>query len=295
MIATIFPFVSFLLFFMPAPAIWLGVKRGVVRGVLSTAIVSIVMGLIGGWIFTALYLLIVVPMVVITTTLIKDEKENWKIILINILALALIGIIFYLNFTYIMKIDVIGEVSNTIDMIAKDLVEVVKTSGMSDSMLKEIDIKRLVELVKISLPATIVVSGISMVFLSYIHSLNMLKKDRHKISQKFRFIDIRMPIKSLVPILIGAVLLMIAYYLNWNYFELFFINTISVVGFLFMVSGIFTADYYFINKIPKFLRILIPTLVIAFFGGSYFYMIVGLLDTFVNFRKRFVRVENEKI
>ncbi len=294
-IGTIFPVVSFLIFFMPSPAIWLGVKRGVVKASLSTLIVSIAMGLIGGVRFMAVYLLVAMPIVIITTTLIKEGKENYKIIGINLLALLIMAAVFYINFNYVMKIDVIAAISKAIDTTAKDFIRLIESSEIPNLTISKNEILKYVDLIKLSLPASSVICAISLVFLSYIHALNMLKRDNYNLKHRLRFIDIRMPIKSFIPIAIVGIILVALYSLKVPYFDIIFINTVSVIGFLFMMAGIFTIDYYFINKMPKALRFIIPALVIILFYGSYFYMIVGLLDCFINFRKRFERVENEKI
>ncbi len=295
MLATVFPLVSFLLFFMPGPSIWLGVKRGVVKGALSTFIVSIVMGLFGGLQFMGIYLLISMPIVVITVILIKEKKENWKIIGINILALVIMAIIFLINLTFILKIDIVREVSLSIDKMAQEVITIIENAGISKFVGNKDNILQMADLVKMSLPGTLVVSGISLVVLSYIYALNMLKKDNYKLEHRLRFIDLRLDIKTIIPLAILGLILGVAYLLKWKYFDILFVNALSIVGFLFMMAGIFTIDYFFINRMPKPLRFIIPILVIILFGGSYFYMIVGLVDMFVNFRKRFKRMENEKI
>lgn len=280
---------------MPGPSIWLGVKRGVLKAALSTFIVSIIMGLFGGLQFMGIYLLISMPIVVITVILIKEKKKSSQIIGINVLALVLMAIIFSINLTYILKIDIVGQVSLAIDKMGKDVITIVENAGMSQLVGSKNEIYQVIKLIKLSLPGTLVVSGISLIVLSYIYATNMLHKDNYKLENRLRFIDLRMDIKALIPISILAIVLGIAYITKFRYFDILYVNAISVVGFLFMMAGIFTIDYYFINRMPKPLRFIIPILVIVLFKGSYFYMLVGLIDMFVNFRKRFKRIENEKI
>ncbi len=294
-IGTIFPVVSFLIFFMPSPAIWLGVKRGVTKALLSTLIVSLAMGLIGGFTFMAMYLFVAIPIVFITITLIKEEKESYKIIAINMLAIVIMAVVFFINFKYIMKIDVIAAISKSIDTAANDFIKIIEERGMPNIAMSKGEILKLVDLIKLTLPGSSIICAISFVFLSYIYALNMLRKDNYNVKHRLRFIDIRMPKKSLVLIVVAGTVLALLYALKAQYFDIIFINTVSVIGFLFMMAGIFTIDYYFINKMPRALRFIIPMLVIILFYGSYLYMLVGLLDSFVNFRRRFERVENEKI
>lgn len=294
-IGTIFPVVSFLIFFMPSPAIWLGVKRGVTKALLSTLIVSLAMGLIGGFTFMAMYLFVAIPIVFITITLIKEEKESYKIIAINMLAIVIMAVVFFINFKYIMNIDVIAGISKSIDTAANDFIKIIEERGMPNIAMSRGEILKLVDLIKLTLPGSSIICAISFVFLSYIYALNMLRRDNYNVKHRLRFIDIRMPKKSLILIVVTGTALVLLYALKIQYFDIIFINTVSVIGFLFMMAGIFTIDYYFINKMPRALRFIIPTLVIILFYGSYLYMIVGLLDSFVNFRKRFERVENEKI
>lgn len=294
-IGTIFPVVSFLIFFMPSPAIWLGVKRGVTKALLSTLIVSLAMGLIGGFTFMAMYLFVAIPIVFITITLIKEEKESYKIIAINMLAIVIMAVVFFINFKYIMNIDVITGISKSIDTAANDFIKIIEERGMPNIAMSRGEILKLVDLIKLTLPGSSIICAISFVFLSYIYALNMLRRDNYNVKHRLRFIDIRMPKKSLILIVVAGTALVLLYALKIQYFDIIFINTVSVIGFLFMMAGIFTIDYYFINKMPRALRFIIPMLVIILFYGSYLYMIVGLLDSFVNFRKRFERVENEKI
>ena len=294
-IGTIFPVVSFLIFFMPSPAIWLGVKRGVTKALLSTLIVSLAMGLIGGFTFMAMYLFVAIPIVFITITLIKEEKESYKIIAINMLAIVIMAVVFFINFKYIMNIDVITGISKSIDTAANDFIKIIEERGMPNIAMSRGEILKLVDLIKLTLPGSSIICAISFVFLSYIYALNMLRRDNYNVKHRLRFIDIRMPKKSLILIVVTGTALVLLYALKIQYFDIIFINTVSVIGFLFMMAGIFTIDYYFINKMPRALRFIIPMLVIILFYGSYLYMIVGLLDSFVNFRKRFERVENEKI
>lgn len=294
-IGTIFPVVSFLIFFMPSPAIWLGVKRGVTKALLSTLIVSLAMGLIGGFTFMAMYLFVAIPIVFITITLIKEEKESYKIIAINMLAIVIMAVVFFINFKYIMNIDVIAGISKSIDTAAIDFIKIIEERGMPNIAMSRGEILKLVDLIKLTLPGSSIICAISFVFLSYIYALNMLRRDNYNVKHRLRFIDIRMPKKSLILIVVTGTALVLLYALKIQYFDIIFINTVSVIGFLFMMAGIFTIDYYFINKMPRALRFIIPMLVIILFYGSYLYMIVGLLDSFVNFRKRFERVENEKI
>lgn len=294
-IGTIFPVVSFLIFFMPSPAIWLGVKRGVTKALLSTLIVSLAMGLIGGFTFMAMYLFVAIPIVFITITLIKEEKESYKIIAINMLAIVIMAVVFFINFKYIMNIDVITGISKSIDTAANDFIKIIEERGMPNIAMSRGEILKLVDLIKLTLPGSSIICAISFVFLSYIYALNMLRRDNYNVKHRLRFIDIRMPKKSLILIVVTGTALVLLYSLKIQYFDIIFINTVSVIGFLFMMAGIFTIDYYFINKMPRALRFIIPMLVIILFYGSYLYMIVGLLDSFVNFRKRFERVENEKI
>lgn len=294
-IGTIFPVVSFLIFFMPSPAIWLGVKRGVTKALLSTLIVSLAMGLIGGFTFMAMYLFVAIPIVFITITLIKEEKESYKIIAINMLAIVIMAVVFFINFKYIMKIDVIAAISKSIDTAANDFIKIIEERGMPNIAMSKGEILKLVDLIKLTLPGSSIICAISFVFLSYIYALNMLRRDNYNVKHRLRFIDIRMPKKSLILIVVAGTVLALLYALKAQYFDIIFINTVSVIGFLFMMAGIFTIDYYFINKMPRALRFIIPMLVIILFYGSYLYMLVGLLDSFVNFRRRFERVENEKI
>ena len=294
-IGTIFPMVSFLIFFMPSPAIWLGVKRGMTKALLSTLIVSVAMGLIGGLRFMAIYLFVAMPIVFITTTLIKEEKENYKVIATNMLALVIMAVVFFINFKYIMKIDVISAISKSIDVLANDFIKILEERAVPNIALSKSEILKYVEFIKLTLPGSAIIGAISFVFLSYIYAQDMLRKDNYKLKHRLRFIDIRMPIKSLILIVVAGTALVLLYVLKSQYFDIAFINTVSVIGFLFMMAGIFTIDYYFINKMPRALRFIIPVLVIILFYGSFFYMLVGLLDSFVNFRKRFERVENEKI
>lgn len=294
-IGTIFPVVSFLIFLMPSPAIWLGVKRGVTKALLSTLIVSLAMGLIGGFGFMAIYLFVAMPIVFITITLIKEGKENYKVIATNMLALVIMAVVFFINFKYIMKVDVIAAISKAIDTTAMDFIKVIEERGMPNIAISKSEILKLVHLVKLTLPGSSVICAISFVFLSYIYAQNMLRRDNYNVKYRLRFIDIRMPKKSLILIVVSGTVLALLYALKSQYFDIIFINTVSVIGFLYMMAGVFTIDYYFINKMPKVLRFIIPTLVITLFYGSYLYMIVGLLDSFINFRKRFERVENEKI
>ena len=294
-IGTIFPVVSFLIFFMPSPAIWLGVKRGVTKALLSTLIVSLAMGLIGGFTFMAMYLFVAIPIVFITITLIKEEKESYKIIAVNMLAIVIMAVVFFINFKYIMKIDVIAAISKSIDTAANDFIKIIEERGMPNIAMSKGEILKLVDLIKLTLPGSSIICAISFVFLSYIYALNMLRRDNYNVKHRLRFIDIRMPKKSLILIVVAGTVLALLYALKAQYFDIIFINTVSVIGFLFMMAGIFTIDYYFINKMPRALRFIIPMLVIILFYGSYLYMLVGLLDSFVNFRKRFERVENEKI
>ncbi len=294
-IGTIFPVVSFLIFFMPSPAIWLGVKRGVTKALLSTLIVSLAMGLIGGFTFMAMYLFVAIPIVFITITLIKEEKESYKIIAINMLAIVIMAVVFFINFKYIMKIDVIAAISKSIDTAANDFIKIIEERGMPNIAMSKGEILKLVDLIKLTLPGSSIICAISFVFLSYIYALNMLRRDNYNVKHRLRFIDIRMPKKSLILIFVAGTVLALLYALKAQYFDIIFINTVSVIGFLYMMAGIFTIDYYFINKMPRALRFIIPMLVIILFYGSYLYMLVGLLDSFVNFRRRFERVENEKI
>ena len=294
-IGTIFPVVSFLIFFMPSPAIWLGVKRGVTKALLSTLIVSLAMGLIGGFTFMAMYLFVAIPIVFITITLIKEERESYKVIAVNMLAIAIMAVVFFINFKYIMKIDVIAAISKSIDTAANDFIKIIEERGMPNIAMSKGEILKLVDLIKLTLPGSSIICAISFVFLSYIYALNMLRRDNYNVKYRLRFIDIRMPKKSFILIVVAGTVLALLYALKAQYFDIIFINTVSVIGFLFMMAGIFTIDYYFINKMPRALRFIIPMLVIILFYGSYLYMLVGLLDSFVNFRRRFERVENEKI
>ena len=292
-ISSIFPPLIFLL---PAPSIVVYVRSGFKYTLASIGIVFLALVLLNGLSSAILILLFFVPMVLLMGKMIEEGYSFKRIIFINFIALTIILLIYYINYKYFFNTDLINSVLvyfKDIEKLLPELIEKVNFPGYSNEELLEI-YKFTLNNVKMNLPAIFIIIGLLSELLSLNYALKMLKSQGMNIKQKFRFINFRIGIKFMIPILISAIIISLMYYFKIPYCNIVLTNIILLFVVFFTIAGVSLVDYYFVGKLNRFLRLLLPIILITSFRGYILYIFIGMLDMFVNFRKRYRRLENEK-
>lgn len=296
--------VPFIIFILPAPSIILSVKNGMKYGIISFSITIAIVLLTGGTMVASLLLLFLLPMVVIMSKMIKDNYSFNKIIMVNFFAFIFISVVSYMNFKFALDTDLVLMTFNKLDEFIASIPELIEmvpslanvpNLGSSEEIIEMM--QNSFKLIKALLPSIIIIVVLIIEYASLLYSLSGLRKRGVKIQQKFRFINIRVSGVMIIPIVLISIALGLCYYFKVPYYNIIIQNVLLVFNFVFIVSGISLVDYYFIGKVNKFIRIMIPIILITFriFKGDILYIIIGILDMFVNFRKRFKRIENEKV
>ncbi|QQK08067.1 DUF2232 domain-containing protein [Miniphocaeibacter halophilus] len=283
---------------LPAPSIILSVKNGMKYGIISFLITMAIIFITGGTIIASVLLLFLLPMIVIMSKMIKDNYSFNKIILVNFFAFIFISVVSYLNLKFALDKDIIVVILNKIDEIIVSLPELV---GMIPNLGDTKEVIKLLEdsfnLMKMLLPSIAIIIILTIEYSSLLYSLNGLRKRGVKIKQNFRFINIRVSGVMIIPVILITIILGLCYYFKVPYYSIIIQNVLVIFNFIFIVSGIALVDYYLIGRVNKFVRFIIPLVLISFrlFRGDILYGAIGLIDMFVNFRKRFKRIENEKV
>lgn len=292
-ISSIFPPLIFLL---PAPSIVVYVRSGLKYGLASIGIVFAALSLLNGLSFAILMLLFFLPMVLLMGKMIEEEYSFKSIIFTNFIALTIIVLIYYINYKYFFNKDLVNyilEYFKDLEKILPELIDKVNFPGYSNEELLEI-YKFTLNNVKMNLPAIFIIVGLLSELLSLNYALKMLKSQGMNIKQKFRFINFRIGIKFIIPITISVIVVFLMYYFKIPYYNIVLSNIVLLLTVFFTIAGVSLADYYFVGKLNRFLRLLLPFILITSFKGYILYIFIGIIDMFVNFRKRYRRLENEK-
>ncbi len=285
-----------LMFLLPAPSIVVYVRSGFKYGLASIGFVFIALALLNGLSFAILMLLFFLPMVLLMGKMIEEEYSFKRIIFINFIALTMITIIYYINYKYFFNTDLVENIFvyfKEMDKILPDLIEKVNFPGYSNEELLEI-YKITLNNMKMNLPSIFIIIGLLSELISLSYALKILKSQGVNIKQKFKFIDFRIGIKFIIPITIAIISVFLMYYLKISYYNIVLSNIILLMIVFFTIAGVSLTDYYFAGKLNRFLRVLIPFILITSFKGYILYMFIGIIDMFINFRKRYRRLENEK-
>ncbi|WP_099203663.1 DUF2232 domain-containing protein [Miniphocaeibacter massiliensis] len=282
----------FFLFIIPAPSIVLSIKKGTKYGLLSMTLVCIVAYLFNRTAMNLTLLLYMIPIVIIMSSMIKEDESFGKIMGVNIFASLFITIVSLLTFRYILKVDILFEVNSFFTEMSKFMEEILLKSNFTETNMQQI--LKAYNFMKILLPGIVVLAATALNYGSFAFSKNLLKKQNIKISQNFKFIDYRISFKILLPTLFAVGVAYLLYYFKNPYFEIVLYNLVFIYSLFFILAGISLFDYYLVGKIPKILRLILPAVVLYLFRGEILYIAVATVDMLVNFRKRFKRIENEE-
>lgn len=294
-LSSIMPVVIFVL---PAPSIILSVKNGMKYGIISFLITMSIVFITGGTTIASILLLFLLPMIIVMSKMIKDGYSFNKIIMVNFFAFIFISIVSYLNFKFALDTDIIAVIFNQIDEIIAGLPELVEMVPNLNNGKEFIELlENSFNIMKRFLPSIAIIIILTIEYSSLLYSLRGLRKRGVKIKQNFRFINIRVNGVMIIPVILISIILGLCYYFKVPYYNIIIQNVLVIFNFIFIVSGIALVDYYLIGRVNKFVRFIIPLVFISFrlFRGDILYGAIGLIDMFVNFRKRFKRIENEKV
>lgn len=280
-------FFPLLLLVFPVMFIILGIKNGMLEGIISLMTTCTIVAYIIDPMM-ALYLFIVfapITMTAIYTT--KNRKRTMDVLLYSSISLfASILILFYLiNLKG-------GNLMIQIEESFKEMIQVriqsLKDMGLSSYEILE-DKNFLEDAYKYMLliaPASMLLSTLIISYINYSLSIKGLKRVGINIVNVPMFSKFRLPNNISIGIIVMFIGALIAKTIGFTYFEAIIVNVTVLVGFMFLIQGLSIIDFFLIKiKVKTFFRLIFIILTVLIAPLVSVVSILGLIDVMFDFRK----------
>lgn len=217
--------------------------------------------------------------VVIGYLISKKRKANELLIETSVVSIFGIIVMFYfINLAF--KINILGQLFKMIDISTKEVLSIYQ--GHSSFSAIKTNLLAIEEMLKMILPASIIIVVVFVILINYILIYKFLKTQKVYIDELPPFKEWRMPYAT-GWIFIGALL--------YQYFtkqtEAISTNVIVLLSLGFSLGGLAVVKYYLSNKLN--MKSLVANLILVFLFffplTSWLLTIIGIADTSINLRK----------
>ncbi len=223
---------------------------------------------------------------------IKRKKELKKIVLYS--SFIKFAIFLGLSLVYYLV-----SKDNPVDLLRGNMNAMIDDSIKTLSMdvnfqMEEMDsmvalLREAVDLVISVLPAFTFITAYIIMAINTILSIYVLKKVREDLNYSLKFNSYRPTESYKMGLLTIGLALAFLYLMNFNQIELLTKNVLAVLSFFLALDGLALMDFYYEKKLPKFFRVLFPIIFIVGLKMYVFYVVIGIMDLLLDFRKRGIR------
>lgn len=238
-----------------------------------------------------LMILILIPIPIMTKYMLGG-KNPYRGLLEGILS-AIIGVImvfvFSQAFTGLTIFERLDTILNNVSIADMNMSRTYEIFGLSklDSSELETAMENMKEIMKLSIPGTIIVWASILSYVNYKTVSWLLYKSGKEVSMLPPFRDFSLP-KS---VMLGSILIYIFSYLAANMGlidkDLIMFNIQMMFKFIFSIQGLAFIFYFgYIKRVPQLLTLIIVAVLITTGIGKTILFIVGLTDIALDIRKR---------
>lgn len=280
-------FFPILLLVLPVGFIILGIRNGMVEGIISLMTTCTIVAYVIDPI-TALYLFILFgPIVISMIYTIKNRKSTMEVLLSATISLFASVIIVYSLISF-KEGNLLVSLEETFKESLSIRLEALRDMGLSSYEILEN--KSLLEdaykYMLLIAPATILLSSLIISYINYSISIFGLKKVGINVVNIPRFSRFRLPNNIAIGIIVMFIAAFISKQLNFDYFDTIVVNITVLMGFMFLIQGLSVIDFFLIKvKTKKFLRILLLVLTILIAPLVTVVSTIGLIDAIFDLRK----------
>ncbi len=220
---------------------------------------------------------------------IKRKKELKKIVLYSS----------FIKFTIFLAISLIYYFvadDNPVDLLRTYMNSLINDSIKTLSLdvnfqMEEMDamiagLRESIDMVIRVLPAFSYITAYLITAINTVLSIFVLKKVRDDVDYSLKFNKYRPTESYKMGSLTILASLVFLYLMKFKQIELLTWNVITVLAFFLAMDGLALMDYYYEKRIPKFFRLVFPVIFILGLKMYVFYVVIGLMDLVLDFRKR---------
>lgn len=285
-VASLFFFPLLLLLF-PVLFIIVGIKNGIVEGIISLMTTCTILAYIIDPMI-ALYLFVVfapITIAIIYTT--KNRKITIDVLLYStIIFFASILLLFAL--VNIREGNFLIQIEETFKEGLSLRIESLKEMGFSSYEILEDKnfIEAAFKEMLLIAPATLLFLSLIVSYINYSLSILGLKKVGINIVNTPKFSRFRLPNNIALGTIVMFITTLIAKQLNFIYFDAIVVNLTVLIGFMLLIQGLSIIDFFLIKvKVKTFFRILFIVLTIVIAPLITVVSMLGLIDVIFDFRK----------
>ncbi|TJX13592.1 DUF2232 domain-containing protein [Tissierella creatinini] len=278
----------FNLIFFPIPFIYLGVRRGLIQGILSLAVVSITVLIIVDIPSALVLILLFSPLVYNISEGIKSRRKSTEILGLSTAIFFLSVLLFYSVSQNITGINIMTQLEGSFNQMLDTQVEMFKEMGFTNfEILKTAgQLKGTYRYVLWVFPVITLISSLFISYCNYYLSIILLRRTGLGIVSIPRFSRFKLPNNTLL----GVVVMFIASYivkgLNLSFAEPLMLNIVTLIWTMFMAQGLSVLDFMFIKKGLKLpLRVFFLMVIMLILPLGTFIFFIGAMDNIFNFRK----------
>ncbi|MDR5658881.1 DUF2232 domain-containing protein [Serpentinicella sp. ANB-PHB4] len=281
-IALYIPIISFMIIMLPVPFVILGSRYGIKYAILTTAAYSLLISFLTNILISFFAFILLAPIVIVLSYLIKVKTNEFEVIAFSTAASVLSFVIFVSMVSWVLDIQLIDEIGVLLRDTIYNQLELFENVNINSIRIEE-SINYFMAII----PALLVVQSMSISFINYFVSIDILKKTGYYKGSSPRISSFKLPKNILVGFLILLGLSYLTRLVDGGIYYADLVSNILVIFvFLIYTQGI-TVLIFFMNKhrFNRYIKILLIVLAILFVPFSTFIAFIGFLDIVFDMRK----------
>lgn len=281
-----------ILILFPILFIAYGVKNGLINGILIMAVVSGIIGFMTDMTSGLLLFLTFAPMTIVIIYGIKNRRKSIEILAASSVVFFLIMLLMISYFHGLSGINIATELQNNLKNILDVQVDMFKDMELTN--LELLRVKDLLEnaykYMLMIVPSMMIIASFLISYINYFLSAIILRKINIGVINIPRFSKFKLP-NNIVP---GILIMFLGAYLTKNIegfnSDAVLANLVLLVGFMVYIQGLAVIDSLMIKKKVKYgIRMVLLLISVFFTPLVSIISILGLLDIFIDFRKKIQR------
>lgn len=280
-------FFPLLLLVFPVMFIIVGIKNGMVEGIISLMTTCTILAYIIDPMI-ALYLFVVFVPITITIIYTTKKRKNAMEVLLYSTIVLFASVLLLFSLINIREGNFFMQIEETFKEGLYLRIESLKEMGFSSYEILEDKnfIESAFKEMLLIAPATLLFLSLIASYINYSLSILGLKKVGINIINTPKFSRFRLPNNIALGTIVMFITTLIAKQLGFIYFDTIVVNLTVLMGFMLLVQGLSIIDYILIKvKVKTFFRILFIVLTIVIAPLITAVSMVGLIDVIFDFRK----------
>lgn len=277
---TYIPILSVSIVLVPVPFMVLAHRHGNKYSILSFIAFSLLIGILTGLIYAVILLAVFGPMILAMGYYIKRQREPYAVIGMGTITSVFSVLVILQVVSYIGNIDVIDNISLTLEGIVTKQIDMLKTMNI-DSL----DADEILNYLLMIVPGTLIIQSMIIAFGNYYITVNILKRFGSDDIEFPQFSDFKLPRNIVLGSLIIFVLSYLTRYVEGIHHVSLLTNVTLLFVFVFFVQGISVISHLIKRtKIPRAIRIVLLVAILFISPLLTAVSFIGLMDAIVNIR-----------